>query len=66
MRCGGSTRKTEGATHQPSDEPAAATVWTGLPTRHRLFFVLVQDTVITYCGLPYQPGAAGERQLARR
>lgn len=59
-------RKTEGAMHQPSDEPAVATVWTGLPTPHRSFFVPVQDAIFKHYGLPCRPGAAGERQLARR
>ncbi|MFK4121918.1 PRC-barrel domain-containing protein [Streptomyces longwoodensis] len=84
-----------------TDEPAMATVRTGLPTRHRLVFVPLDDAVtgpdylrISYAktlvkqapsigvdgvlpadqeeaifrhyGLPYQAGAAGERQLARR
>lgn len=84
-----------------TDEPAMATVRTGLPTRHRLLFVPLDDAIVgpdylkvTYAkalvktapsigtddvlpaedeaavfkhyGLPYQPGTAGERQLARR
>ncbi|CAM5697587.1 MULTISPECIES: PRC-barrel domain-containing protein [Streptomyces] len=84
-----------------TDEPAMATVQTGLPTRHRLVFVPLMDVVLgpgyvktaydrklvrkapsvgtddvlpaeqeeaifQYYGMPYQPGAAGERQLARR
>ena len=84
-----------------TDEPAMATVRTGLPTRHRLVFVPLQDAIagpdylkvgyvktlvkqapsigtddvlpaeqeeaiFKHYGLPYRPGAAGERQLARR
>jgi len=84
-----------------TDEPAVATVRTGLPTRHRLVFVLVDDAIagpgylkvgyvkalvkqapsigtddvlpaeqeeaiFKHYGLAYKPGAAGERQLARR
>lgn len=84
-----------------TDEPAMATVRTGLPTRHRLLFVPLDDAIVgpgylkvTYAkalvkeapsigtddvlpaedeaavfqhyGLPYEPGTAGERQLARR
>jgi hypothetical protein len=84
-----------------TDEPAMATVLTGLPTRHRLVFVpldgvivgpgyvkvnyakaLVKDSpamgtddvlpaedeeaVFHHYGLPYETGASGERQLARR
>ncbi|AZP19409.1 PRC-barrel domain-containing protein [Streptomyces aquilus] len=84
-----------------TDEPAMATVRTGLPTRHRLVFVPLEDAIVgpgylkvgyvktlvkqapsigtddvlpaeqeeavfRHYGLPYQPGAAGERQLARR
>ncbi|MCT9079168.1 PRC-barrel domain-containing protein [Streptomyces fulvoviolaceus] len=84
-----------------TDEPAMATVRTGLPTRHRLVFVPLDDviagpgylkvgyakalvkqapsigtddvlpadqeeTIFRHYGLPYKPGAAGERQLARR
>lgn len=84
-----------------TDEPAMATVRTGLPTRHRLVFVPLDDVIagpdylkvgyvrtlvrqapsigtddvlpaeqeeaiFKHYGLPYQPGAAGERQLARR
>ncbi|MFJ6573768.1 PRC-barrel domain-containing protein [Streptomyces sp. NPDC091292] len=84
-----------------TDEPAMATVRTGLPTRYRLVFVplnaatvgpnylkvnydrtLVKDSpsigtddvlpadqeepIFQHYGLPYTPGTAGERQLARR
>ncbi|MFJ9086885.1 MULTISPECIES: PRC-barrel domain-containing protein [unclassified Streptomyces] len=84
-----------------TDEPAMATVRTGLPTRHRLLFVPLADAIVgpsylkvTYAkalvktapsigtddvlpaedeeaifkhyGLTYEPGTAGERQLARR
>ncbi|MFD9461235.1 PRC-barrel domain-containing protein [Streptomyces sp. NPDC060027] len=84
-----------------TDEPAVATVRTGLPTRHRLLFVPIDDAIagpgylkVAYAktlvkqapsigtddvlpaeqeeaifkhyGLAYKPGAAGERQLARR
>ncbi|QDQ09424.1 PRC-barrel domain-containing protein [Streptomyces spectabilis] len=84
-----------------TDEPAMATVRTGLPTRHRLLFVPLDDAIVgpgyvkvTYAkvlvktapsigtddvlpaedeeavfkhyGLPYEPGTAGERKLARR
>ncbi|WP_405864985.1 MULTISPECIES: PRC-barrel domain-containing protein [unclassified Streptomyces] len=84
-----------------TDEPAMATVRIGLPTRHRLVFVPLEDAIagpdylkISYgktlvkqapsigtddvlpaeqeeaifkhYGLAYKPGAAGERQLARR
>jgi hypothetical protein len=84
-----------------TDEPAMATVRTGLPTRHRLAFVPLEDAIagpgclkvdyvrtlvkqapsigtddvlpadqeeaiFKHYGLPYEPGAAGERQLARR
>jgi hypothetical protein len=84
-----------------TDEPAVATVRTGLPTRHRLVFVPLDETVLGpgylkvsyaknlvkkapaigtddilpaeqekeifhYYGKDYQPGANGERQLARR
>jgi hypothetical protein len=84
-----------------TDEPAMATVRTGLSTRHRLVFVPLEDaiagpdhlrvgyvrtpvkqapsigtddvlpaeqekTIFKHYGLAYQPGAAGERQLARR
>ncbi|MDX3453870.1 PRC-barrel domain-containing protein [Streptomyces sp. ME02-8801-2C] len=84
-----------------TDEPAMATVRTGLPTRHRLVFVPLDDVVLgpgyvqvayakaqvrdapsigtddvlpaereeeifQHYGMPYQPGAGGERQLARR
>lgn len=83
-----------------TDEPAMATVRTGLPTRHRLTFVPLDDAIVgpgyvkvgyakalvkqapsigtddvlpadqeeaifKHYGLPYRPGAAGERQLAR-
>ncbi|MFD9324727.1 PRC-barrel domain-containing protein [Streptomyces sp. NPDC060065] len=84
-----------------TDEPAMATVRTGLPTRRRLRFVPVEDAIVgpgylkvgyvrvlvrqapsigtddvlpadreeaifKHYGLPYKPGAGGERQLARR
>ncbi|MHA5046952.1 PRC-barrel domain-containing protein [Streptomyces sp. SD15] len=84
-----------------TDEPAVATVRTGLPTRHRLLFVPIDDAIagpdylkvgyvktlvkqapsigtddvlpaeqeeaiFRHYGLAYKPGAAGERQLARR
>jgi hypothetical protein len=84
-----------------TDEPAMATVQVGLPTRHRLVFVPLDDAVVgpgyvkvnyaksqvkgcpaigtddvlpatdeeaifQHYGLAYQPGAGGERQLARR
>ncbi|MGY1499528.1 PRC-barrel domain-containing protein [Streptomyces sp. QTS52] len=84
-----------------TDEPAMATIRTGLPTRHRLVFVPLDDVVLgpgyvkvsysktqvrnapsigtddvlpaeqeaeifKHYGLAYQPGAGGERQLARR
>lgn len=84
-----------------TDEPAMATVRTGLPTRHRLVFVPLggaiagpdylrigydralvkqapsigtddvlpaeqEEAIFRHYGLAYQPGAAGERQLARR
>jgi hypothetical protein len=84
-----------------TDEPAMATVRTGLPTRHRLLFVPLDDAIVgpdyvkvgyakalvkeapsigtddvlpadqeagifKHYGLPYRPGAGGERQLARR
>ncbi|WP_369171260.1 PRC-barrel domain-containing protein [Streptomyces sp. R28] len=84
-----------------TDEPAMATVRTGLPTRHRLVFVPLggaiagpdylkvgyvrtlvkqapsigtdgvlpaeqEEAIFKHYGLAYQPGAAGERQLARR
>ena len=84
-----------------TDEPAVATVRTGLPTQHRLVFVPLDETILgpdylkvsyakslvkkapsigtddvlpaeqeeeifRYYGLTYQPGAGGERQLARR
>ncbi|WP_406305181.1 PRC-barrel domain-containing protein [Streptomyces sp. NBC_00885] len=84
-----------------TDEPAMATVRTGLPTRHQLAFVPLdeailgpdyvkvsytkalvkkapsvglddilpagaEEAVFRHYDLPYQPGAGGERQLARR
>jgi hypothetical protein len=84
-----------------TDEPAMATVRIGLPTRHRLVFVPIEDAIVgpgylkvgyvrtlvkrapsigtddvlpadqeeavfRHYGLAYKPGAAGERQLARR
>ncbi|MFJ8586446.1 PRC-barrel domain-containing protein [Streptomyces sp. NPDC093595] len=84
-----------------TDEPAMATVRTGLPTRQRLVFVPLdeatvgpdylkvpydkgrvrkapsmgtddvlpadgEEAVFQHYGLPYRPGAHGERQLARR
>lgn len=84
-----------------TDEPAMATVRVGLPTRHRLVFVPLDDAIVgpdyvkvgyakalvkeapaigtddvlpadqeepifKHYGLPYQPGAGGERRLARR
>ncbi len=84
-----------------TDEPAMATVRTGLPTRHHLVFVPLTGAIVgpgyvkvdydkslvkkspaigtddvlpaedeaavfAHYGLPYQPGANGERQLARR
>lgn len=84
-----------------TDEPAMATVRMGLPTRHRLAFVPLdnvivgpdyvkvahakalvrkapslgmddilpaeaEEAVFRHYDLPYQPGSAGERQLARR
>ncbi|ARX87438.1 MULTISPECIES: PRC-barrel domain-containing protein [Streptomyces] len=84
-----------------TDEPAMATVRTGLPTRRRLMFVPLDDAIVgpdylkvayakalvktapsigtddvlpaadeaaifKHYGLPYEPGTAGERQLARR
>ncbi|MFJ1606163.1 PRC-barrel domain-containing protein [Streptomyces sp. NPDC088253] len=49
-----------------TDEPAMATVRAGLPTRHRLTFGPLEDAIFKHYGLPYEPGAAGERQLARR
>jgi hypothetical protein len=84
-----------------TDEPAMATVQIGLPTRHRLVFVPLDDAIVgpgyvqvhyakslvkgspaigtddvlpavdeealfQYYGMTYQPGADGERQLARR
>ncbi|MWA08247.1 PRC-barrel domain-containing protein [Streptomyces sp. BA2] len=84
-----------------TDEPFMATVRTGLPTRHRLLFVPLDEAiagpgylkiryakslvrkapsigtddvlpatqeaaVFQHYGLTYEPGARGERQLARR
>lgn len=84
-----------------TDEPAMATVRAGLPTRHHLVFVPLDDAILgpdyvkvsyakalvkkapsvgmddilpaeaeeavfQHYGMTYQPGAAGERQLARR
>lgn len=84
-----------------TDEPAVATVRTGLPTRQRLVFVPLDEAVLgpgyikvsyakaqvrkapsigtddvlpadqeeaifEHYGMKYQPGAGGERQLARR
>ncbi|GAA3371571.1 hypothetical protein GCM10020367_22780 [Streptomyces sannanensis] len=84
-----------------TDEPAMATVRTGLPTRQRLIFVPLdgaivgpdyvkvaydrrlvkkapsigtddvlpveeEEAVFRHYGMPYQVGAKGERQLARR
>jgi hypothetical protein len=84
-----------------TDEPAMATVRTGLPTRRRLIFVPLDDAVVgpgyvkvsyargqvrkapsigtddvlpaeqeeeifQHYGMTYQPGAGGERRLARR
>lgn len=84
-----------------SDEPSMATVQVGLPTRHRLVFVPLDNAIVgpgyvkvnyakalvksspamgiddvlpfedeaavfQHYELPYEPGAAGERQLARR
>ncbi|WP_336323585.1 PRC-barrel domain-containing protein [Streptomyces lavendofoliae] len=84
-----------------TDEPAVATVRTGLPTRQRLVFVPLDEAVVgpdylkvshpkgevrkapsigtddvlpaegeaeifQYYGMPYEPGAGGERKLARR
>ncbi|MFP3988851.1 PRC-barrel domain-containing protein [Streptomyces sp. E11-3] len=84
-----------------TDEPAMATVRTGLPTRHHLAFVPLHEAVLgpdyvkvsyakarvkkapsigmddilpaeaeeaifQYYDMTYQPGADGERQLARR
>ncbi|MGI5376905.1 PRC-barrel domain-containing protein [Streptomyces sp. CA-251387] len=84
-----------------TDEPAMATVRTGLPTRQRLVFVPLdevvlgpgyvkvshakgevrkapsigtddvlpaeqEETIFRYYDMAYQPGAHGERQLARR
>ncbi|GAA2475419.1 PRC-barrel domain-containing protein [Streptomyces gobitricini] len=84
-----------------TDEPAVATVRTGLPTRQRLVFVPLDEAVVgpdylrvahpkgevrkapsigtddvlpaeseaeifQHYGLPYEPGANGERKLARR
>jgi len=84
-----------------TDEPAMATIKTGLPTRHRLVFTPLdgaivgpdyvkvaydralvkqgpwigpddvlpaeaEEAIFQHYGMTYQPGAAGERQLARR
>jgi hypothetical protein len=84
-----------------TDEPAMATVRTGIPTRRRLIFVPLEDAVVgpgyvkvsyargqvrkapsigtdgvlpaeqeeeifQHYGMTYQPGAGGERRLARR
>ncbi|MGI5481695.1 PRC-barrel domain-containing protein [Streptomyces lavendofoliae] len=84
-----------------TDEPAVATVRTGLPTRQRLVFVPLDEAVVgpdylkvshpkgevrkapsigtddvlpaeaeaeifQHYGMPYEPGAGGERKLARR
>jgi hypothetical protein len=84
-----------------TDEPAMATIRTGVPTRHRLAFVPLDDAILgpdylkvsysralvkkapsvgtddilpaeaeeaifQHYDMPYQPGAGGERQLARR
>jgi PRC-barrel domain len=84
-----------------SDEPAMATVLTGMPTRHRLVFVPLdgavvgpgyvkvnyakshvkqcpaigtddvlpaeeEESIFQHYDINYQPGAGGERQLARR
>lgn len=84
-----------------TDEPAMATVLTGLPTRRRLVFVPLDEAILgpdyikvahtkavvrkapaigtddilpseqeeaifTYYAMAYQPGASGERKLARR
>jgi hypothetical protein len=84
-----------------SDEPAMATVLTGMPTRRRLVFVPLagaivgpeyvrvafakslvkrcppigtddvlpaedEEPIFQHYGMDYQPGAGGERQLARR
>jgi hypothetical protein len=84
-----------------TDQPAMATVRTGLPTRHRLLFVPLgevtvgpgyvkvpyekalvrqapsigtddvlpaedEPAIFEHYGMTYKPGAAGERQLARR
>nr|WP_202529880.1 PRC-barrel domain-containing protein [Streptomyces sp. SID8358] len=84
-----------------TDEPAMATVRIGLPTRHQLAFVPLdevtlgpdyvrvsydkslvkkapsigmddvlpaeaEEEIFKHYGLDYQPGAGGERQLARR
>ncbi|WP_405486533.1 PRC-barrel domain-containing protein [Streptomyces sp. NBC_00096] len=84
-----------------TDEPAMATILTGLPTRRRLVFVPLdraivgpgylkvayikttvrkspaigtdsvlpaedEQAIFEHYGMPYQPGANGERQLARR
>ncbi|WP_405972847.1 PRC-barrel domain-containing protein [Streptomyces sp. NBC_00988] len=84
-----------------TDEPAVATVRTGLPTRRRLVFVPLDEAILgpghlkvsyakslvrkapsigtddilpaeqeeaifQHYGMTYEPGAGGERQLARR
>lgn len=84
-----------------SDQPAMATVMTGMPTRHRLVFVPLdgavtgpgylmvnysksqvkdcpaigtddvlpaeeEHSIFEHYDMRYEPGAAGERQLARR
>ncbi|WP_329314112.1 PRC-barrel domain-containing protein [Streptomyces sp. NBC_01278] len=84
-----------------TDEPAMATLRTGLPTRRRLVFVPLDEAILgpryvkvahakavvkkapaigtddvlpaeqeeaifQHYGMPYQPGAGGERRLARR
>ncbi|MFF8291459.1 PRC-barrel domain-containing protein [Streptomyces sp. NPDC016309] len=84
-----------------TDQPAVATVRTGLPTRQRLVFVPIGDAIVgpdylkvphskgevrkapsigtddvlpaegeadifRHYGMPYEPGAHGERRLARR
>jgi hypothetical protein len=84
-----------------SDEPSFATITVGLPTRHRLVFVPLNEAVVgpgylkvryprgqvkgspsidtdgelpagdeeavfKHYNLEYQPGASGERRLARR
>jgi hypothetical protein len=87
-------------TDTTTDEPAMATVRTGLPTRQRLVFVPLdeavagpdylrvrydkalvkkapsigtddvlpaeeEEAVFRHYGIPYRPGAGGERRLAR-